>query len=219
MCIHSPTSNPVARRSRTGDYLFAKFWARAHRGFEAKSATLKQELFSGIGGTAVEIGPGTGSNFRYFQPGTRIIGVEPNPFMHPYMAVEAEKHGHRLEAMTTGAESLALDDNSVDAVVCTLVLCSVHDTARVLRETRRVLKPGGAFYFIEHVAAPRGTLMRQMQEVIVPVWRRMGNGCHPNRETWRDLEGASFSSLRLERERISTPFVFVTQLIYGVARK
>ena len=50
-------------------------------------------------------------------------------------------------------EGMSFPDASFDSVVTTLVLCTVDDLQRVVGEARRVLKPGGAFYFYEHVAS------------------------------------------------------------------
>ena len=56
-------------------------------------------------------------------------------------------------------------DSSFAAVIITLVLCSVQDQSAVLREVQRVLKPGGKFYFMEHVIAPEGSTLRRVQQV------------------------------------------------------
>ena len=69
----------------------------------------------------------------------------------------------------------------MDAVISTQVLCSVADPAKVLREIQRVLKPGGRFLFVEHVAAAPGTSLRHWQRLARPVSALLGDGCHPDR--------------------------------------
>ena len=71
--------------------------------------------------------------------------------------------------------------------------------------------------FIEHVAAPRETRMRRIQNLITPFWKRLGDGCHPNRETWIDIESAGFEKVTFET--ITAPTPIVSPQIVGVAAK
>ncbi len=165
----------------------------------------------------MEIGPGAGANLGYYAPGIRWIGMEPNPFLHRYLRSKAEKHDLEVEVRRGVAERLEAEDSSVDAVVSTLVLCSVRDVAGTLKEIRRVLKPGGRFVFIEHVAAPLGTWLRRVQQWARPVMRAIADGCHPDRETWVAIENASFSEVNLEH--FQAPALIVSPHIAGVATK
>eukprot|EP00877_Chromochloris_zofingiensis_P009851 jgi/Chrzof1/5119/Cz15g12050.t1 len=96
------------------------------------------------------------------------------------------------------AEELPVDDNSQDVVVSTLVLCSVVDMAQVMSEVLRVLKPGGKFLFMEHVAGAPGTFTRRAQDFWNPAQVVIGDGCNCNRETWSFIEKAGFSSVNLQ---------------------
>ena len=69
---------------------------------------------------------------------------------------------------------------------------------QVVAEVRRVLKPGGRFVFLEHVAAPSGTRLRKVQEMIHRPWHWLGEGCNLTRDTAATLESAGFASLELE---------------------
>lgn len=111
-------------------------------------AELKQFLFADLQGSVLEIGPGTGPNLSYYSSDIHWVGVEPNPFMYPYLKQEAERLGLDIDIQSGTAEQLEVDDNSMDAVISTLVLCSVGDLAGTLREVLRVLKPGGRFLFL-----------------------------------------------------------------------
>ena len=95
------------------------------------------------------------------------------------------------------AEHIPLPDSSVDAVLATIVLCSVRDQDRALAEIVRVLRPGGRFVFFEHVAAARGTWTRRWQALTGPFSRAFDHGCDPTRETWRALERAPLHELEL----------------------
>jgi ubiquinone/menaquinone biosynthesis C-methylase UbiE len=165
----------------------------------------KRALFGGLQGTVLEIGPGTGANLAFFRPEIRWIGHEPNLHMHPYLRQEARRLGLAIEILGTGSEQIPLADCSADAVVSSLVLCSVRSLEQTIAEIQRVLRPGGQFAFIEHVAAPRGSPTRVLQDLITPVWRMVGDGCHPNREILPKLQQAGFSRLQVEEFTIPVP--------------
>jgi SAM-dependent methyltransferase len=203
------TSTP-ARTRRRGTLVQRVFaWMNAHSGggYETASARRKQALFRSLYGSILEIGPGSGPNLRYYPAGVQWVGVEPNPFMRPYLlqSIQAldRAAGHfRIDPGDPQGVRLPAADESVDAVVSTLVLCSVPHPADTLQEILRVLKPGGKFIFIEHVAAPQGSRMRGVQNFIQPVWSVIGDGCHPNRETWESISQAGFTQVELEHYRI-----------------
>ena len=141
-------------------------WARArfNARYEQFASKYKQQLFQGLTGTVLEIGPGTGVNLRYLTSGkVRWIGVEPNPFMEPYLREEANRLTMPIELHIGTAETLPIADNSVDAAIATLVLCCVNIQHQSLQEALRVLRPGGRLVFIEHVA-PRGSWLRRIQK-------------------------------------------------------
>lgn|SRR5574337_223966 len=208
-----PATSHAGWRKRVFAWMLAKGNAR----YERAMADRKRALLGQISGTVVEIGPGAGVNLGYYAPGVRWIGVEPNPYFQPYLQRKAEKLGLRVELRGGTAERLGLEDSSADAVVSTLVLCSVEDLEAALREISRVLKPGGHFVFIEHVAAPRGTWLRQLQRTWRPLARIFADGCHPDRETCTAIESAGFAEVKLDRFR--APLPLVSPHIAGVAVK
>lgn len=197
--------------------VFAWLMAEGQAEYEQAVSDRKQALFSDIHGDVLEIGPGAGPNLRYYPKDIHWIGIEPNPYMHSYLQQKAEKLGLNIDIRTDSAESLELEDNSIDAVVSTLVLCSVPNLPNTLQEIRRVLKPGGRFLFLEHVAAPNGTLLRKVQTAIRPIWKVIADGCNPDRETWVALENAGFKSVNYQHFRASVPIV--SPQIIGVATK
>jgi SAM-dependent methyltransferase len=95
------------------------------------------------------------------------------------------------------AEDLPFQSQSFDTVVATLVLCSVSDPARSLKEIARVLKRGGRFLFLEHTRAQGDAA--KWQDRLTPVWSRLALGCHLNRSTVSSIQQAGFHLARLER--------------------
>jgi ubiquinone/menaquinone biosynthesis C-methylase UbiE len=198
--------------------IFAWALARFNAKYERFASKYKQRLFRDLAGTVLEIGPGTGANLRYLDPEkARWIGVEPNPFMQSYLHEEGKRLGMPIEIQIATGETLPVADASVDAVVSTLVLCCVESQQAMLQEVLRVLKPGGRLLFIEHVAALQGSWLRRIQNLLTPLWKRLGDGCHPNRETGVEVERAGFENV--DYEKITAPTIIVSPQIVGVATK
>jgi ubiquinone/menaquinone biosynthesis C-methylase UbiE len=192
--------------------------ARFNGRYELSVAGKKQALFAGINGDVLEIGPGTGVNLVYLPVGIRWIGIEPNRYMHSYLRELGLKLGLSVDIRMGTAEHLPVPDNSMDAVISTQVLCSVADPPKVMREIQRVLKPGGRFLFVEHVAAAPGTVLRRWQRLARPISALVGDGCHPDRETWNDIEQAGFALIQLEHFEIRAAILSKPH-IAGVAIK
>ncbi len=204
---------PAALRKRLMAFCLSRCTGRHER----QVADRKRALLSHLAGTILELGPGAGVNLEYYPSGLRWIGVEPNPFLHPKIRREAKQLGTRAAILEATAEHLPFRDGSVDAVVSSLVLCSVQDLEAALREVRRVLRPGGRYVFLEHVAALPGTPLRRLQSWIRPLSRLLADGCCPDRETWRALEAAGFAPLSLEHFHVHVPIV--SPHIAGMATK
>lgn len=201
---------------------FAAFMAHGDGTQERLYGDRKRDLFADVRGTVVEIGPGTGVNLPYLPEHVRWIGVEPNPHMHPYVREKADDLGRDVELYAATLQDLALETASVDTVISTLVLCSVPDLDATLEEVHRVLAPGGRFVFLEHVAAPSGSLLRGVQRGIKPIWRALGDGCRPDRETGAALQRAGFDAVTYERFPVAPsfpPFSIIKPHIAGVATK
>lgn len=195
--------------------IFAHGLALGDRAQHRLYGARKRELFAGLDGTVVEIGPGTGVNLPYLPRGIHWIGLEPNPHMHDFLREELDQRGVDGELRSDPAQETGLPDNVADTVISTLVLCSVPDVQETLSELQRILRPGGQLLFIEHVAAPPGTWLRTLQRGIRPVWMRLGDGCHPDRDTGAALTSAGFSSV--EYDRFDTGLPVVSPHIAGVA--
>lgn len=121
------------------------------------------------------------------------------------MIARARRHakelGREVELHQVAAEKLPFPDHSFETVFTTLTFCTIEDVPQALAEVRRVLKPGGEFRFWEHVR-PRGRDGGRAFDLITPIWRRVGAGCYPNRDTAAAIARAGFDVGELERERM-----------------
>jgi ubiquinone/menaquinone biosynthesis C-methylase UbiE len=147
-------------------------------------------------GRVLEIGVGSGLNLRFYTDrATEILGLDPHPRL---LRMAADRTGAVPSKLIEGtAESIPFEDASVDTVVTTWTLCSVPDVAAALAEMRRVLKPQGKLFFVEHGLAPEDAV-RKWQNRLTPIWKRIAGGCHLNRPIARLVEEAGFHISQIE---------------------
>ncbi|GAV85784.1 Methyltransf_11 domain-containing protein [Cephalotus follicularis] len=196
------------------------------KAYEAEVAGWKTQMFSNLKGKAknvVEIGIGTGPNLKYYVGDTdvRVFGIDPNRKMEKYAQEAAVAAGLPLSNFNfihAVGESIPLSDASVDAAVGTLVLCSVKDVDKTLKEVKRVLKPGGLYLFVEHVAAKDGTILKFWQRVLDPLQQTVVDGCHLTRETGNNISRAGFSDVELSMAFVSDASL-ISPHVYGIACK
>lgn len=183
---------------KTREKLFAKMWQRMAPNADERLRALKENLFKEVRGVVLELGPGTGANFQYFPAEITWIGVEPNQTLQKVLCVHPKKP--KVSKLISRIEELS--NESVDTVVSSLVLCSVPTPEETLKEIKRVLKQGGKFLCVEHVAAPNGTFLRFIQRLIRPATRCLGGGCEPDREIAAVIAQTGFSEQGLTESRI-----------------
>jgi ubiquinone/menaquinone biosynthesis C-methylase UbiE len=137
--------------------------------------------------------------------------------MHPRLRARAARARVDLDLHATVAERLDLPDASVDAVISSLVLCTVQDPAAVVAEVRRVLRPGGRYAFVEHVAATEHTALRRLQRAVRRPWGWFFEGCSCERDLRRVIEEAGFPRTAITDYRLRGPFLPARPQIAGVA--
>ena len=176
----------------------------------------RARLLSQCRGRVVEIGAGTGLNFRHYPRAVSgVDAVEPDRHMLRRARKAAATAGVPVRLHTATAEDLPFPDSSADAVVATLVLCSVEDPVDALAEIRRVLRPGGRLLFLEHVRANSPSAARWQDRWERP-WGWFSAGCHPNRDSVTSIERAGFAIEDIVRFAEGPPPV--RPHVMGVAR-
>jgi len=202
--------------------LIAALYDRLTQGSEV--ACLRQwraELLGDLTGHVLEVGAGTGLNLAHY-PRTlsRLVLSEPDRHMRSKLAQKARaRHGAEPEILDGSLEALPHPAAHFDAVVATLVLCSVPRLDQALDEIFRVLKPGGRFVFLEHVAAEDRPGRLRWQHRVEPIWKRLAGNCHLTRRTGAAILAAGFAIARLERESMRKAWPLVRPTIRGVAVK
>jgi ubiquinone/menaquinone biosynthesis C-methylase UbiE len=212
----APTAHPQHRHRGPAN---AWFFDRFDRYLNHISRRHKEAAFADIQpGRIVELGAGTGANIRHLPVGSTLVAVEPNSAMHERLRRRTGAAGIELTVLAVSAEDIPLPDDSVDEVICSLLLCTADRPDAVLAEVRRILRPGGRFRFVEHVAAPSGSPRRRLQTMLAAPWRWLFEGCELHRHTVERIEAAGFADVVAERRRFRrSVFVPVNTAAWGIA--
>jgi ubiquinone/menaquinone biosynthesis C-methylase UbiE len=174
--------------------IFARFATRTRRRDQPQLADHRRSLLTGLSGRVLEVGAGAGPNFAYY-PATveKVVAVEPEPYLRQAATAAARVAPVPIEVVAGTAASLPDPDDSYDAVVFCLVLCSVADQAAALSEARRVLRPGGELRYYEHVVSSVAVVGLLQRALDLTVWPAMFGGCHTARDTIGAIALAGFT--------------------------
>ncbi len=142
----------------------------------------REELLASVSGDVLEIGFGTGLNLAHY-PATvaSLTTVDVNPGVHHLAEKRLSKSTLPVKFELISGEHLPMPNDSYDAVVSTWTLCSIPDVVSALKEIRRVLKPEGTFYFVEHGLSPNASIAK-WQHRLTPFQKIIGDGCHLDRD-------------------------------------
>lgn len=153
----------------------------------------RKDLISTVSGAVLEVGAGTGANFRYYLPGTQVTGID----FSKGMLNKAREEVYRLNMkdnihlIEMDAQKLDFPDHSFDYIVSTCVFCSVPDPLIGLKEIRRVCKPEGKIVMLEHMRSENpalGRFMDLLNPIVVRLW-----GANINRRTLDTIQNAGMA--------------------------
>ncbi|KAL7989689.1 hypothetical protein Chor_012355 [Crotalus horridus] len=195
--------DPICKR------IFPFLMKTASKVYNARMHKEKETLFKNMRDFAdasgnlhlLEIGVGSGTNFQFYPPKSRITCVDYNPNFRNFLLKSMAQNTHlQFESfVVSSAENISsVPDDSVDVVVGTL---------------------GGVYYFMEHVAADRSTWTYFWQQVCNPTWGHVGDGCSLLKESWKYIENAGFSKLNLQHIKGPLVIYVIHPHIYGYGVK
>jgi SAM-dependent methyltransferase len=188
------------------------FWLAERAGLAARRRALVRQAR----GRVLEIGAGTGLNLRHYRDDAELVLSEPEEAMADRLRQRVAALGRPATVVIAGAEALPFADAEFDAVVSTLVLCTVPDQDAALREIRRVLKPGGQLLFMEHVRSDSPRWARWQDRLNGP-WGAFAEGCNCNRATVDTIAAGPLGLRRVDHGTIPAMVPLIRPLATGSA--
>lgn len=178
---------------------------------------LRSRAMEGMSGDVMELGFGSGANVGlYPDEVTKVLGVEPSQLSVSMAQDAIDRSPIPVEIVGLDGQAVPLEDNSVDNVLTTWTLCTIPDLDAALSEVRRILKPGGAMYYLEHGLSRDPKVMRR-QNRFNPIQMRVAGGCHLNRDIKAILTDAGFELEDPAEFQIAGPKI-MSAMYSGVAR-
>jgi phosphatidylethanolamine/phosphatidyl-N-methylethanolamine N-methyltransferase len=142
----------------------------------------------------LEVGAGTGLNFRFYPRGATGVASELSREM--LNIAKGKGKPEKLSLAQSNAEMLPFPAATFDAAFATLVFCSVASPAQAFAELHRVVKPGGSIVLLEHVRPP-GLLGPAFDLLnLLTVWL-LDDNC--NRRTAEMAQAVGFRVLTVDR--------------------
>lgn len=171
----------------------------------------RKNLLSGVSGKVLEVGIGTGANLPFYEADVALIGIEPSPYMLSKAEKQKQKipHPHRFTLHNVTYEEAEqqhlISPESLDAIVCTLVLCTIPEPEKAITVFLKWLKPHGRLLVLEHIKSHRraGAIA---QNLINPLWKKLAEGCQLNRPTDVLLANSALEPVHEEYFWLGMPF-------------
>lgn len=204
--------------TQSGHRLFARLYDPMMRQIETTAlGERRARLLGNLAGEVLEVGAGTGANLAHYPSQAAVTLTEPDEAMRAQLHKKIARSGTDVVVHDAAAEDLPYPAASFDAVVFTLVLCTVVDPDRALAEAWRVLRPHGSLIAIEHVRGSGG--LARWQRIVDPLWTRLQAGCHVHRDTAAAVTRAGFITDRRHPFRVMPTAIPASPMIEIVARR
>jgi ubiquinone/menaquinone biosynthesis C-methylase UbiE len=190
------------------DQLVAKNYDRFMDRVEANHLqTIRERLLSSLEGNILEIGAGTGVNFPRYSLKANVVAIEPDSFMANLAKAKLEEENFQanISIQECTIDAFTAKENSFDAIVCTLVLCTIPKPKEALQKLKTLLKPNGQLLVLEHIR-PKAYWKAKLYDVATPVWKCCAQGCHLNRPTDEWIKTAGFQPIEEQYFDYKIPF-------------
>lgn len=130
---------------------------------------LRRMLFSGLSGTILEAGVGTGRNMPFYPPEASVTAIDASPEMLARAADWAARLGRTVTLLQRDVRDTGLPDRSFDAVAASFVFCVLdeEDQLPALQELARLCKPDGEVRLLEY-ARPTSPFRRCLTRLWEP---------------------------------------------------
>lgn len=225
-------------------FIYPQFSSRIHKHLKSMKNILFKDLMTDKRSDIkiLEVGVGPGVNFDYYPKSCVLTLVDVNPcfmdqiegILKDYTRNDSKKNDNKkndskkraikiksINTIISGAEDLsAIDDESIDAIICTHVLCSVNDIEKTLKEFHRVLTPGGKLYLLEHIKSRSSYFLASLQIIVQPFYEPLAGNCHVTRDPADLIRRVGFEDIdNLVYEDVIKLPLLQSPNIFGVLRK
>ena len=122
------------------------------------------------GERVLEVGVGTGLSLPLYPQSVRVAGIDISPDMLDQARLRLEQDGldDAVGLMVMDAENMAFADDSFDKVVAMYVASVVPDPKRLVDEMRRVCKPDGQIFMVNHFHSRNALARAAIQTAWIP---------------------------------------------------
>ena len=177
----------------------------------------RKKCVAEVSGRVLEVGFGSGHNLPFYSSKVeRIVAIDPSVISAKLARKRIEQVRYPVEYLALKGEEIPAPDASFDSVVSTFTLCTIPDVLAALRQIRRVLKPDGRFFFLEHGRSP-DPAVRRWQNRLNGMQQFFAGGCHLNRPIDQLISDAGLEVLTIEKYYGKAPKAF-SYLYRGIAR-
>lgn len=176
--------------------LFAKYYDKYMVSFEEKIEKDRERMLNKLNGTVLDVGSGTGVNFEYFNDKVKVFAVEPSKPMLDKSIQKINNKNIELINLDINDEKLnnKISENSLDAIVSTLVLCTIKNPDKAIDNFKKWLKPDGKLIIIEHIHSNKKSKAR-IETLLNPLWKIFAEGCNLTRHTDELIKSKGFTPL------------------------
>lgn len=159
----------------------------------------RKKCLAEVSGQVLEVGFGSGHNLLYYSNRVeKVVAIDPSVLSAKLARKRMERAAFPVEYLPLKGEEIPAPDASFDSVVSTFTLCTIPDPNAALRQMRRVLKPGGRFFFVEH-GRSSDPVVQGWQDRLNGLQKFLCGGCHLNRDIEQLIVSAGFELLTLEK--------------------
>ncbi|WP_029107996.1 class I SAM-dependent methyltransferase [Mycobacterium sp. URHD0025] len=196
---------------------FARVWKTLSNSEPKALRRLRAENLAGLSGRVLEIGAGTGTNFAFYPSTvTEVIAIEPERHLAEVARSAAAKAPIPVTVTSDTAEKFSSAE-PFDAVVCSLVLCSIDQPDTVLSQLFSLVRPGGELRYLEHVAGS-GWRAGMQRVADATVWPRLFGNCHTHRHTEQTIASSGFEVAVAHRELAMPAWVPLPVTEFAIGR-
>jgi SAM-dependent methyltransferase len=177
---------------------------------------LRVRGLAGLHGEVLELGFGSGGNVGHYPDEvSRVLAVEPSQRARQLAAKRLAGSTVPIEFVGLDGQSVPLPDHAADNALATWTLCTIPDVSAALDEVRRILRPGGQLWFLEHGRSTDPKVERR-QHRFEPLQRRCAGGCHLTRRPDEALTAAGYDLVEFYEFDVAGPR-FLTHMFAGRA--